>query len=198
MMRRSNSLSSGRDVALLALAGTLLAFLLMALNMPVQAAEGNTDIGYQVKAAYLYKFCSFVEWPEGAIENAASPLVIGVMGADEVADALAHIVNGRKVQGHPISVRKLGPRSAVSSVHLLFAGRLEKSRLIDIFSELKGRPILTITDSDEAYALGGMINFSVVDDRMRFEVSLKPIEMSGIKISALMMAAAVKVVKGSL
>lgn len=182
--------------AWLAWACALPALLVMPLQAAAQTAEQGSEISRQVKAAYLYKFTSYVEWPSGAFADATSPIVIGVMGEDGLADELAQVVASRTVNGRPLSVRKVRRGdAALDGMHMLFVGRLEKNRLPETLATLKGRPILTVTDADEALGLGSMINFLVTGDRLRFEVALTTAEVSRLKISALMLAAAYKVVK---
>jgi len=161
-----------------------------------QAMERATEISRQVKAAYLYKFASYVEWPSGAFADATSPIIIGVMGEDALADELALVVASRTVGGRPLSVRKVRRGDdTLGGIHMLFVGRLERSRLVETFATLKGRPILTVTDADDALALGSMVNFVATGDKLRFEVAVTTAEVSRLKISALMLAAAHKVVK---
>ncbi|MDP3651779.1 MAG: YfiR family protein [Rhodoferax sp.] len=174
--------------------------LVLVLSIPrevgAQAAPPATEISRQVKAAYLYKFTSFAEWPSGAFANPTSPVVIGVMGDDTLAGELEQVVASRTVNGRPLSVRKLRRgEDSLDGVHMLFVGRVDKSRLAEMLATLKGRPILTVTDADDALTLGSMINFVVTGERLRFEVALATTEVSRIKISALMLAAAYRVVK---
>lgn len=180
----------------LALACALLTMLALPVDAEAQATVHTTEVARQVKAAYLYKFASYVEWPIGEFADAKSPLTIGVMGEDVLADALEHVVARRTVNGRPISVRKVRRGDDLrDGIHMLFVGRLEQSKLPEMLAGLKGRPILTVTDADDALTLGSMINFVVTGDRLRFEVALAAAEASRIKISALMLAAAYKVVK---
>jgi hypothetical protein len=166
-----------------------------------QAQVQSANIERQVKAAYLYKFAGYVEWPEGTFIRPDTPLVIGIVGADAVADELEHIVadhtvNGHTVNGRSIITRKLKRGDSLVGLHMLFIGRLEKAHLIEIFSAAKNKPLLTISESEEARALGSMINFVTTDDRLRFEVTLAPVELGGLKISARMLTAAYKVRPG--
>lgn len=189
-MIRSKILAARWFAVWLACVGQLLA-------MQLDATAQSTDIGRQVKAAYLYKFIGFIELPKGSFVNAGSPFIIGVMGEDALADDLELIVAGRTVNGRPLSVRRLGRGDFPTGLHMLYTGHLEKNQLLEVYASLKGRPVLTVSDSDEAYALGSMIHFIVTDDKLRFEVALKPAELSQIKFSALLLAAAYKVLRGS-
>jgi uncharacterized protein DUF4154 len=152
---------------------------------------------YRIKAAFLYKFGGYIEWPERAFARADSPIAIGVMGADALADELAEIVAGRNVNGRPVSVRKLRAGDSIAGLHVLFIGRSDSGRLPEILAAAKGRPLLTVTESEQALDLGSVINFVVVDDKVRFDVALVPAEQGSLKISARLLAVARKVVKAS-
>lgn len=195
-MSRSISRSTSRYAAWLAALGCLLLGLLLYHSQAMaQTAQPATEIERQVKAAYLHKFTGFVEWPPGTFADADSPIVIGVMGEDALADALLNLVASRTVNGRSLSVRKLARDSSLAGIHVLFLGRLERNKLLEVFAALKASPVLTVTDSDDAHALGSMVNFVVAKDRLRFQVALAPVEAAHLKISALMLAAASKVVK---
>ena len=109
---------------------------------------------YRIKAAFLYKFGGYIEWPERAFARADSPIAIGVMGADALADELAEIVAGRNVNGRPVSVRKLRAGDSIAGLHVLFIGRSDSGRLPEILAAAKGRPLLTVTESEQALDLG--------------------------------------------
>ena len=156
----------------------------------VQASE------YRVKAAFLYKFGAYIEWPDGSFPRPDSPLVIGVLGADALAEELAQIVAGRNVNGRPVSVRKLRAGGSIEGLHILFVGRGDDGRLAEVLAAARGRPVLTVTESEEA-SPGSMINFVLVDDKVRFDVSLLPADLGSVKISARLLAVARKVVKPS-
>lgn len=179
--------------ALLLKSVVLVVTLLCTQGIYAQAPAQSVNIERQVKAAYLYKFASYVEWPPSAFNSSNSPLVIGVIGADAVADELEHIVAGHTVNGRTVIARKLKRGESLAGLHMLFIGHLEKTHLLEIFSEAKNKPLLTITESEDAHVLGSMINFVVTDDRLRFEVALAPVESGGLKISARMLTAAYKV-----
>jgi hypothetical protein len=162
-----------------------------------QTSEQSNYLERQVKAAYLYKFASYVEWPEGVFAGSDSPLIIGVIGADAVADELDRIVAGHTANGRPITTRKLKHGDPLSGLHILFIGRIEKGHVVETLAEAKNQPLLTVTESEEAHALGSMINFVVSNDRLRFQVALTPVNISHLKISARMLTAAYKVVPSS-
>lgn len=150
----------------------------------------------QIKAAFLYKFGSFVEWPARAFPRPDSPFTIGVMGSDPVASALEQVAAGRTVQGRPIAVRKLRRGEALAGLHVLFVGQAETAKLADILPGARAESILVVTDSENALSQGSMINF-VVEDKVRFDVALPPAERGNLKISARLLTVARKVITDS-
>ena len=164
---------------------------------PCAAQSDAQTAEYRVKAAFLYKFGGYVEWPQGVFAKPDSPIAIGVIGADALAEELARIVAGRTINGRPVTVRKLRPGEAVARLHVLFVGRSDSSRLADILAAAKGQPLLTVTETDEALKLGSMINFVVVEDKVRFDIAPPPSESSNLKISVRLLGVARKVVSKS-
>jgi len=159
---------------------------------PAQA-DAQAD-EYRVKAAFLYKFGGYIEWPSGSFARADSPVTIGVMGADALAEELAQIVAGRNVNGRPVLVRRLRPGDPIAGLHMLFIGRSDSGRLAEILAAARGRALLTVTESEDALELGSMINFVVVEDKVRFDVAPPPSESGNLKISARLLGVARKVV----
>ena len=178
----------------------LLCLLLVLLGLGqhpgAQSGERNTALAAQVASAYVYKFASFVDWPDDAFTQPDSPLAIGVMGADTLADVMSANLAGRQSNGRKLIVKKLRPGDSLAGIHMLYLGTLPRLELIGIYASLKERPVLTITESAEAFTLGSMINFVLAGERLRFEIALQSVAPSRLKVSALMLAAAVRVTKG--
>src|SRR5437016_1994271 len=118
----------------------------LASPRPAQA-DAQAD-EYRVKAAFLYKFGSYIEWPSQSFARTDSPVTIGVMGADTLADELAQIVAGRSVNGRAVQVRKLRPGDPIAGLHILFIGRADDGRLPEVLAAARGRALLTVTESD--------------------------------------------------
>ncbi len=151
------------------------------------------DIEDQIKAAYLYKFASYVDWPASVFAQADTPVTIGVLGADEIAVELSHIKMAHHPGGRTVEVRRLKPGEAMAGIQMLFVGRDESTTLKRLQDNLQARSVLTVTDAVGALAAGSVINFVTVDDRVRFEVSLAQAELSGLKISARLLGVAQKI-----
>ncbi|RNF86123.1 YfiR family protein [Montanilutibacter psychrotolerans] len=177
-----------RLAALLALALLMLIAFLDATAAELQASE------YRVKAAFVYKFGDYVEWPAEAFAGPSAPITIGVVGADALADELARISAGRVLAGRPVVVRKLRHGDSLAGMHVVFIGRAEGRQLATALDATKGRAALTVTESSEGFRLGSMVNFVVVADKVRFDVALRPAEASRLKISSRLLAVARTVV----
>lgn len=148
----------------------------------------------RVKAAFVYKFGDYVEWPAEAFSSSSSPFVIGVVGADALADELARITVGRTVGGRPVAIRKLQHGEPLSGLQMIFVGRASRDQMAKTLSASKGQPVLTVSESNDALRMGSMINFVLVSDKVRFDVALAPAEAGRLKISSRLLAVARKVV----
>jgi len=151
----------------------------------------------QIKAAFLYKFSAFVEWPPKAFTRPDSPFTIGVIGADELAAELEQIVKGRTVLERAVVVRRMRRGEPVAGIQMLFIGQAEGARLAEILAIAKGQSVLTVTESEDALSHGSMINFVFVDDKVRFDVALPQAERGALRISARLLAVARKVLTSS-
>jgi len=174
----------------------LRAFLTLALlAMAGWAAAQRTEAPEAtVKAVYLFKFAGYVEWSPSDFESPGAPLVIGVVGADEIASELSRIVAGRSVAGHPVAVKRLADGESTRGVHMLFAAR-DTPRLATLLRTAQSQGTLPVTDVDHGLEMGSAINFVPMDNRLGFEVSLDSAEKSGHRISSRMLSVARRVVQ---
>jgi hypothetical protein len=143
-----------------------------------------------IKAAYLYKFASYVDWPDGVLDDPSTPLTIAVMGADALADELAVMTGDRTVNGRSISVRRLQAEEALDGVHILFVGAKGTGTLAALTPVAHAISALVVTESGDALELGSVINFRPVDQRIRFEVSLDSADKSRLRLSSRLLAVA--------
>lgn len=158
------------------------------------AAQSASVLERQVKAAYLYKFAGFVEWPDGVFTRPDSPVIIGVAGADLLAEQLEAAVAGRNANGRPLQVRRLRKGENVAGLHILFvSATLDKAPAQEMMTAVRGQPVLTVTDADEGAGLGAMISFVMQEERLRFEVALKHAVAAHLRISARMLQAALRI-----
>ncbi len=156
-------------------------------------AEQAPALEQQVKAAFLFRFGAYVEWPQQAFAGAESPLTIGVVDSEELAEELLRVVVSRTIDGRPIAVRRVRPGELPSDIHVLFIGQSASSQSADLLRQTKGRPVLTVTESAAGLSDGSVINFVLVDKRVRFEVSLEAAERNRLKIAAPLLSVALRV-----
>ena len=142
-----------------------------------------------VKAAFLYKFGSFVEWPAGSFKGPQEPLVIGVLGDDAVAEELEQLAAGRSVEGRPLKLRTLRDGEPPGPVHILFVGSLRPQKLRDLLAATPG-PVLVVTQQDGALQAGSVINFVNDGARVRFDASVASAELRDLRLSARLLAVA--------
>lgn len=181
-----------------------LPFALAATGTPLPAAAlaavagdavGGPALERRVKAAFLYKFLGYAEFPANAFVDAGGPLLIAVVGSDDMAAELARIAAGRAVAGRPIAVRRVVDGEALPPAHLLFVAGSDSERAGRI---LRGAPgaFLTVTECDGGLRQGSVINFRIVDERVRFDVSLDAADKKNIKLSSRLLTVANRVQKG--
>jgi YfiR/HmsC-like len=146
----------------------------------------------QIKAAFICKFGNYVEWPPD--KRSADPaFVIGALTDGAGIEELTRAATGKTVNGKPIVVRQLGRNDALDDVAILYVARSHSVPIAEILGGLRRRPILTVTESADAPAAGSIVNFVVVDDRVRFDIALAPAEQGSLKISGRLLALARKV-----
>ncbi len=169
----------------------LLAALAFAAAAGPAAAQAEREV--EIKAAFLFKFGDFVEWPSGVLAE-GRPFTIGVMGSAPMAAELARVTEGRTVQGRPVVVRRVGRDAVLDGLHVLFIGASERAQLGRILADAEGLPLLTVTESEEGLERGSMINFVAAQAKVRFDIALAPAERSGLRISARLLSVARRVV----
>ena len=156
---------------------------------------GAQALERRVKAAFLYKFLGYADFPSSAFADAAAPLTIAVVGSDDMAAELARIAAGRLIAGRPIAVRRVGEHEAPPAAHLLFVSGLDSERAGRVLRSAPGA-LLTVTECELGLRYGSVINFRIVDERVRFDVSLDAAEKKNVKLSSRPLTVANRVQKG--
>jgi hypothetical protein len=151
---------------------------------------------YQVKAAYLFNFLKFVEWPEESFADPLAPLVIGVVGEDPFGSALPQVVTGKTVQGRDLVIRIYHAGEDLRGAHILFISASERKRLPTILSSLRGSSVLTVADTSGFLDSGGMIQFLNENGRVRFAINVDATGRARLKMSSKLLTLA-KVVGGN-
>jgi YfiR/HmsC-like len=139
---------------------------------------------YQVKAAYLFNFGQFVEWPLHAFDSPNAPFVIGVVGEDPFGKTLDDVIAGESLGGHPLVVRRFRNIEDISACNILFIGRSEAGRLDETLKAMKGRSVLTVTDIAGAERRGAIIVLVNDNNRIRMRINVAAAKASNLVISS--------------
>jgi hypothetical protein len=175
--------SGGRHLSVNSLVACCLVLGLLSVTFGARVnAQASNE--YQVKAAFLYNFAKFVDWPAEAFGGSGSPLVIGVVGDDPFGGALDQAINGKTIGGRPLVVRRLKWGQELRSCHVLFISSSERQRLPQIIQSLRGASVLTVGDMGEFTQQGGIINFILEASKVRFEINSRGAEQARLKISS--------------
>lgn len=147
-----------------------------------------------VKAAFLYRFASYIEWPDDVSQN--GPFVIAVYGSEDVAKQLDGMLPRLSVRGQPAVVRRITKASELADVRILYVGPkqpLTRSRALR--EAALAKPVLIVTDDEQGLDAGGVINFLGGTNNVRFEISLAAADRARLKISAALLSVAARVEK---
>jgi hypothetical protein len=172
----------------------LVAAALAALLLSVAAASAQDNVlALAIKATYLYKFASFVEWPPSVWQTSSSPVVLCVAGDDPFGSLLDEAVAGQRVGSHPIIVHRLPVVTRNSGCEILYVAGSPAQPVADALAVVRGTPVLTVTDSERNGGAKGIINFVILDNHVRFEIDNGAAAENGLAISSKLLSLAVHV-----
>ncbi len=146
---------------------------------------------YLVKAAFLYNFARFTEWPSGTYAHPSAPLMVCVLGKDPFGPMLDSIA-GKRINGRPVAVSRLVGVEKAGQCQVLFIGESEEERVPGIVDYLAGRPVLTVCDAPGCTRFKGIIHLKVVSERIRFAIDTDCAKTAGLKFSSKLLALAEK------
>jgi hypothetical protein len=166
---------------------TRLIILCMLLLVPAPGtarADGPASREYQLKAAFIYNFAQFVEWPASAFANPNAPFVIGVVGDSSLSATLEQAVKGKTAGKREIAIKSFSNVDSVQHCNILFVSASERDRMGDLIKRAANDSVLTIGDFDGFTAASGMVRFMTEDNKLRFEVNLDATNQGHLKFSA--------------
>lgn len=166
---------------------TLLVTALMLLSVAApRGGRAVEEMGgeYQIKAARLSSLARFVEWPPRRFPQPDSPFVLGVYGTDNITDLLREALQDRRIKDRPVMVRHLTTREELRGCHLLFISRSERDRLGPILGETRREGVLTVGETDNFLARGGVINLVPLGGVIRIQVNLEAARRERLTLSA--------------
>lgn len=147
--------------------------------------RGLVNREYAIKAAYLYQFGHYIQWPADSFAQEQSPFVIGVLGADPFGDALDEIARDKKISGRPIEVVRLASPADYKPCHILFiTSSAAAEDQISVIQKSQKNPVLLVGESPGFAQQGGTINFFIEGNRVRFEVNMEVAKREQLKISS--------------
>ncbi len=149
-----------------------------------------------MKAAFLFHFAQFVDWPPEAFKDTASPLTYCTVGEDPFHGELEAGLNGKTIDGRPARVLHFKQAEEVQGCQVLFIGTPEKKFISATLANLRASPVLTVGESESFVQQGGMIGFFLEDNKVRFEINLEAAERAKLKISARLLTLAKRVIGG--
>ena len=165
------------------LVGLLLA-LLVAVSADGEGPDRRPAPEYQVKAVFLFNFAQFVDWPARAFPAAGAPLVIGVLGEDPFGAYLDELVRNEKIGDRPLVVRRFRGIQDIGECHILFVSRSPSGQFDKLVPELRGRPLLTVSDTENFNRLGGMVRFVTENGKIRLRINVDSAKECGLTISS--------------
>ena|SRR5258706_4827652 len=139
---------------------------------------------YQLKAAVIFNFTKFIEWPDSAFAGPDTPYKIGVIGENPFEDELEKVVRDKKLGGRAFIVKQIKAVADVKTCHMLFISQSERKRLQEILKAAERGSVLTISELDRFMQSGGMIHFVMEGNKVRFEINDDAAKKAGLRISS--------------
>jgi hypothetical protein len=161
----------------------IIVVLLLAFGASKAFAQTSSPGEYLVKAAFLYNFAKFVDWPSSAFKNDSAPLTLCILGRDPFGEALDSLKD-KTVKGRALVVRRSSRVEDVDECHMLFISPSEKGDLKQILSTLKNSAILTVSELEGFGSMEGMINFVMAEKKVQFEINPDAAQRRGLRISS--------------
>jgi hypothetical protein len=161
----------------------LMAAVLVTTNATAQAVDE-----YRVKAAFVFNFAKFIQWPTEAFKTPSDPLVICVVGQDQMANSLRETVNGNAIDGRPVVIRQIAIGQGPCDCHILFVGTSAMKGFRSHAKEPTG--VLTVGETPGFAVDGGAINLRLEDGRIRFEINVAAAERQQLHISSKLLSLA--------
>jgi hypothetical protein len=139
---------------------------------------------YKVKAELLRRFLDYVDWPDGTFPDPDAPVVVGVLGGDPFGTALDEAFHDQRTHNRPVLVRRSKVIDDLKRCQVLFVCRSERNRLSEILAGVEDLPVVTVSDINGFCRRGGILNFYIEDDKVRFAANAAAAQQKGIKLGS--------------
>ncbi len=147
-------------------------------------AQSAASKEYQIKAAFLFNFVQFVEWPANTFTNNEAPFSIGILGEDPFGKALDETIQGETIQKRKLIIHRAQKWEDLQNCQIIFISRSEKGKVAEILSKLNARSVLTVSEFQGFANRGGVINFYLEGNKVRFEINAAIAQRQGLKLSS--------------
>jgi hypothetical protein len=162
-----------------------------AFNFPgVLPAQVRPPSEYELKAAFLFNFAKFVDWPSNMFADPKAPFLVCVLGTDPFGAALDNALRGKIIAEHPASVSRIKRVAEINGCQILFVAASESHLLPEILAKVRGQYVLVIGETDDFASSGGAIQFTLEENRVRFFINTDAADRAGLKISSKLLALA--------
>ncbi|MGH9717090.1 MAG: YfiR family protein [Candidatus Acidiferrales bacterium] len=167
----------------------ILAFALVVGSFRV-AARQNGPSEYQLKAAFLFNFAKFVDWPRSSFASPNAPFSICILGADPFGQTIDDTLQGQKIGGRAVVVQRFQNASQLRYCQIAFISASEKGHLQAILQSVRGANVLLVGETAGFAAAGGAIQFEMEDDRICFSINPAAAERAGLHVSSKLLSLA--------
>lgn len=154
---------------------------LLLIAWPVHGLEPGPE--HEIKAAYIYNFLKFVQWPEDQFMDPASPFRICIQGGNSFSESIDELQR-RRVADRELVIVQLAPDADVQECHVIVIGQAPQAQVEHVLQRVRLYPVLTVSDVEGFATRGGIIGFVSIDERVHLEINLNAARAAGLKISA--------------
>jgi hypothetical protein len=165
-------------------------FVAVFMSLMINGLAQDKPSEYEVKAAFLFNFAKFVEWPPDAFAETNAPIVIGILGENVFGNSLEKVINDRKVNNHGFQFRNFDSPAEATNCQILFISSAKKNDFAKIIAALHNTSVLTVSETDGFIKAGGMINFLFEGNNVRFQISDEAAKKARLKISSKLLSLA--------
>ncbi len=164
--------------------GALLVLSLVMVAAAARHVAAGADLEYPVKAEFLERFTHFIRWPSTSFPRVDSPFVVCVIGKNPFGTYLADLIGRRRIQSRRTELRSISETAEIDHCNLLFIASSESRRVATILTYTSGRPILTVGDTEGFASAGVLVNLYIHASNVRFEINVRAVKSSGLKVSS--------------
>lgn len=168
------------------------AFIVLGIGFhsPAAHSQSGEPAEYQLKAAFLFNFAKFIQWPSASFANPRSEFGICILGDDPFGKSIDDLLRGKTIGDHPVAVTRAKRLQDLAHCQIVFVSSSEKKRVPQILADLNGSNTLAVGETEGFAASGGVIQFTIEEQRVRFIINVDAAQRAGLQISSKVLALA--------